>query len=616
MRGSKVFLPIILLIAALFATGDAQKSHEENDTLAMVGGVPITASEFVKRFELAVYPHKGIRTQLDAEKERFLFSLIAEQLLANEAEKSGLSVTPESRRIEDEARDTFLRDALYREAILSKIKISDKKLLDGMRKARYKYLLDIYVFPDGSSAESFRNAVLGLAGSQIDSFVTRNRVPHDTMRVVFGELDASEEDSFWGRPVGFMTGAIRGEDRYAILRVANREDDLSFQNLSLEQKENAVRKTIETRMEVADTKRYVDGTFRDVRISTRRDLMSQLVDSISSVLSKHPPNRYNLYLSLYEDDVQALLRMFGSQDSVTMMSVDGLAGSTRVETIPLEDVIQGLVPSGFYCKDASRAAVFSGLDYTLRHFVEYHLLVKKAREAGLNESAEVRDNVDLIMKAYLAAQVRESVLDTVRLTRSDLDDYMQKYNSSELSRIMLTLLVVTAHSMDDAVRAFGIVSGDSGRIAAESVPSTNSIRIDTITTIAFAFGGVGAFFSQSEPGEMYGPVQDRDGGLKLYKLLSKISNVPDTSFAFAVDTTKMLALAQKREKIMNGYVASLASKGHVKVFIDALKKTEVEPLEMFTVRKIGFGGQMNAVPGLAVCEDWTRLAPMQSIVVP
>jgi hypothetical protein len=37
---------------------------------------------------------------------------------------------------------------------------------------------------------------------------------------------------------------------------------------------------------------------------------------------------------------------------------------------------------------------------------------------------------------------------------------------------------------------------------------------------------------------------------------------------------------------------------------------------MFTTRKIGFGGKVNAVPDLAVCEDWTRLALMKEIVNP
>ena len=50
----------------------------------------------------------------------------------------------------------------------------------------------------------------------------------------------------------------------------------------------------------------------------------------------------------------------------------------------------------------------------------------------------------------------------------------------------------------------------------------------------------------------------------------------------------------------------MAEKAKVKIFIEALKKVQVSPIQMFTVRNIGFGGRISAVPGLVPCEGWVK----------
>ena len=595
----------------------AQVRHQsDNDTLALVNGRPITAADFKKRFELTIYPHKEIKVQLDAEKERFLFSLIAEQLLADDAIKQGKTLTPEANQLEHDAAGTYLRDALYRKEILSKVHVTDKDIVEGVRKATYKYVIDVYYFSDSLSAYAFYRQCLSFNSDQLDSFVTRNRIPQDTMTVGFGDLVSGEEDAFWSHAAGFLSKPINGKGQFAIIRAAKKELDIPFSYLSLQEKKEKIRKLLQRKREVAETERYIDSTFGHVIVQMRKDLMKMLVDYVSLVLKRQIPSQFDLYYNLTQPEIDTLLEMFTDQDSTPMITIQDAHNSQKVRTLTVGDVINRLIPSAFYCKDTSKPAVFSGLDVTLHHLVEYDLLAEQATKVGLENSREVRSNVDQIMGAYYAALMRNSVLDTVQLSQSDLDEFMQKYNASDLKDIFLTLQKFKTRTLDEAVDVYNAVSRLDSTDVHDQRIMLSGMNPDTVRSNAFLLGTIGSFFSQMEPGTIYGPIKKKEGGYTLYKLLSRTTSIPDTSLALAIDTTKMMALSNKQDQVLYRYVASLAAKGNVKVFIQAIKKVQVEPIQMFTVRYIGFGGRISAVPSLLPCEGWVKYVPQKNTIFP
>lgn len=609
-----VVFGLVTAVPSLARTKTASRNNR--DTLALVNGSPITASEFKKRFELAIYPHKEIEATLDSTKEGFLFSMISERLLADEAAKEGKTLTEEARQSEYEATNTYLRDALYREEILSKVHVTAKEIAEGVRDATYKYLIDVYYFSDSASAYEFYRHCLRLESVQLDSFVTNNRVPMDTMSVKYGDLVDNEEEAFWGHKKGFMSKPISGKDQFAIIRVATREYDVSFSHLSLQEKEEKIRKLFQKRKEIAATERYIDNTLGNVQVQMRKDMIGTLVDSISWLLNRQSPPQFVLYYNLTQPDIDTLLEMFRASDSSNMITIHYMDGSETDRTLNISEVINALIPSTFYCKDPSRPAVFSGIDVTLRHLVEYYLLAEKAVKMGLEKSTEVRSNVDLVMRAYDAAEMRDEVLDTVQLSASDLDEFLRKYNASDLKNIFLSIQKFNARTLDEAVQVYNLLdkldSADSNTRRGE----LSRLNPDTVRSDAFLLGTVGSFFSQMGPGSIYGPIENREGAYSLYRLLSRTTNIPYTSLDLSIDTTKMIALSNKREEVLSRYVASLAEKGNVKIFLDALKHVRVEPIQMFTVRYVGFGGEINAVPGLPVCEGWAKLTPMKEIIIP
>ncbi len=586
-----------------------------SDTVALVDGKPITASEFRERFELTIYPNKGNKEGLQAEKERFLFSLIAERLLADEGMKSGEFMTPQENQLRQEATQTYLRDALYRKEILSKVSVTDKDIMEGIEKAVHRYFIRIYYFPDSSRAGLFYGECAHLIPARIDSVVSAQRVPTDTVHVVYSELVKPQEDVIWGRHSGFISRPVRGQGAFIVIRILAGQFDAEFSRLTPEEKVARVRKIIQTRREIAATQKYAMSVLGNVRATAIPALVRMLADSISYELKRQEPSRLALYYNLRAGEIEDLLRKFRDKEKLPMIWIRWMDSSRKARSMSVREVIDNLLPAEFLSKGTSRPDVATGLRNTIRRAIEYNILAKEAEKSNLENSDEVQKNVDLIMRAYFASQMREAVVDTVRLSQSDIDRFMREYNASDLKNTRLTLQEFHARTVDEALSVYNVVStlDSMSETMRESIMC--QMDVDTLSSNAFLLGTIGSMFSRLEPGQIYGPVRNRDGYV-LYRLLSKETSIPDNALSLAVDTTKMIALNEKQDSVLYHYVASLASKSNLKIFLEALKKVEVEPIQMFTVRKIGFGGTINAVPGLAVMEEWTRVAPMEEIIIP
>jgi hypothetical protein len=296
----------------------------------------------------------------------------------------------------------------------------------------------------------------------------------------------------------------------------------------------------------------------------------------------------------------------------TIITVKNSKNEKEIATLSVFDVINELLAATFQSKTPLRGSVLEALQSTLRRIVEYKLLVDKARELGMENSPEVRHDVDMMMGAYFANQVRDAVMDTVQLTDQDLNDFLHKYYASDLRNISLTLIEYKMPTIDEAIGVFNILNRKDGSSRKEDVIG---YATDTINTSAYLLEHLGGVFSTLKPGDIYGPVKDRSG-FTLYKLISKKLVRHDSEFVRSANTFKEAALSEKKERILYQYIGKLASDEDVKIFIQPLKRVEVKPLQMFTVRKIGFGGEINAVPYMPPCDGWPKYVKSGNLIVP
>lgn len=605
---------IVMLLTMSINIIYAGENSIDQDTLAIVSGKPITASEFKERFDLSIYPGKETISALDAIKEKFLLSMVAEVLLAEEGIKSGKFINSETEELERSATETFLRDVLYRKEILSKVRITNEMVGRALVNAGYIYTVLVLHFGDSTRAALFYHQCRLLDQNSLNAVLAMNRIATDTVSVRYGVLLESQENAFWGKDAGYMTEPIKGQSQYIVIKVLEKKYDPEFLRLSREQKEFTVRRLLQTREELARTQNYVGNLFGRINVKIEPLAMALLADSLASILRKEIPTYISGVYLLDQKLTSELREKLNHELDFPLLKIYKSSDEPSPEVILLRMAINGLEEAEFKAVDTTREAVMVALRAALRRFVEYHLLAERSRDLGLANSLEVKHNVDMIMSAYFAGEMRKAITDTVRLSDEDINEFMKDYKSSALSRISMVVEEFHFPTIDAAVRAFELLNEKGSAI--DTTILAMATKVDTLRQSAYLLRSIGISFSESQPGAVYGPVQ-RGSEYVLYKLLNRSNAETDASIKIEEHLIKQLALEEKKNAVVARYVAHLADRAKLKIFIEKLKNVSVEPVQIFTIRNIGFGGKINAVPALIQCEDWPKEARrIKEMIVP
>jgi len=589
-------------------------NNSSGDTLALVDGRSITASEFKERFDLSIYPGKEAVSGIDAIKERFLLSMVAEMLLADEGIKSGKYINSDSHQLEKSAVETYLRDVLYRKEILSKVQITNDQVRRALLNASYIYKVLVFHFRDSTAAALFYQQCRTLDSTNLNAVAVMNRIYSDTATVRYGMLIESQENAFWGKEAGYMTEPIRGEGQFIVIKILERKYDSEFSRMSRQQKEIAVRKLLQTREEIARTEKYIGSLFGQVRVTIEPSAIALLADSLTSILRQEIPTYIGGIYLLNRSLTDSLLDKLNPDLNLPLLKIYKSATDKNPQLVLLRSAVNGLEEAQFRSTDTTRLGVMLALKAALRRLVEYHLLAEKARSLGFENIPEVKHNVDMIMTSYFAEEMRKAITDTVRLSEKDLDEFVRDYRSSKLSKVNMVVEKFRLPTIDAAVKAYELLSRRRGVV--DTSISRMAIRVDTLRQNAYLLGSVGIGLLESQPGTIYGPVQSA-GEYVLYRLQSRSTSESDSSIRIEENLIKHVALEKKKNDVIAKYVANLADKAKVRIFIEKLKKVRVDPVQMFTVRNIGFGGKINAVPALIPCEDWPKEAKgIREMIVP
>lgn len=136
MRLKFIIINILLLTNYAF-------SQNAKDIIAKVGDKVITAEELKYRFEFTPQIKRQMGN-LDKAKEELLYTIIAENLFALEAERLGYDTTLSMKLNYEPLEKAYVRDALYYDEIKDKVKFDVNKFSEGMNLACLNFLLIMY----------------------------------------------------------------------------------------------------------------------------------------------------------------------------------------------------------------------------------------------------------------------------------------------------------------------------------------------------------------------------------------------------------------------------------------------------------------------------------------
>lgn len=589
---SIVFISLLYLFPGEAYCQVRAESTDRPDTLALVKGRPITSGDFLTRFEMSLYPGKDDPTRLEKTKRGFLYSMIAEKLLAQAADHSDMPYTSSEEILKREMEDIFMRDALFRKEIVPQATVSNDELLHGFDISVYKYMVDAFYFDaDSAKAREFYAAAIAGKRSDIYEIAGKMNVRHDTLDIPYGESSAKIENAFFGHRKGFVSKPTVTVDGLVVFRVLGRELNQKFISGSTPDRLYRIKQILVTRKQTRLGNDYIESVMKGIDVSVNSEVFRPLVYAIRTIFEKQKPPSYDPYYRLSPADLVELGREFYSELNEPLLSFEG--GS-----LSLEQVFQQLPTAMFASDDATLPGITYALHGSLRFISQNYFLVQRAKELGLQNSWEVKHNVEMVMDAFQAYRMANQIMDTVSVTQPEVDSYFSSHHDEVLNAVKLRLRIYRANNINQAIDIYTRLDREKETPVAPE--DTSAHWVD-----AYNLGEIGAVLSQLKKGSIYGPVEEK-GEFFLYQVLDERSSVNDAAIRNSIDVARQMLLDEERRKTLDRYVAGLAENDNVKIFRENVLSLKVTPFQMLTYRLIGFGGRILAVPSLYPREGWIR----------
>ncbi len=573
---------------------------QDNSILARIGDKVITAQEFKARYELTPQLFRENKKIVKELKLEFLYSLIAEKLFSKYGDEIRLDTSASVKESLEYFEEMFVRDALYKKVIRERARSKADSLLSFyLANANNVQMIYIYSENEGEIKNIHNLIKLGVSFDSLYSELKTDR--NDSLVVSVGELDRSIEDQLFPLPDGSVSNPIRMEDGWYIFKILRRYNPVLYKSKGWENDyKNSERIAIE-RAESEYYNVYTKEFFRDKEMRVNSKLLRIISSEIFSVLnSKYSKEKSSPPYSLSIFDIPDIKKRLGS-DTLNLTIVDmgykkysvgNLISFLRFDILSVDRIINSYI--------------FNALSNKLRKFTEYKMLADEGYRLGLQNSDEVKEQIQMLKDNYYMQLVASDFIDSANVTDQELQAYLQ--NNKNFRTKKVNIIQIFSESLETMEKILAEVeSGKDFREIAEyysSLNSTDNYEIESGYFSVTENGEIGRIADQMKIGEIYGPLSVGNKFL-IFKLIDVKEDSVKISLAANEELRRELGYL-KQHKAYNNFISNLAVKYDLKIFPDALNNIQVSSLQSIAYNYLGFGGRILAVPLLNMNMEWVQ----------
>ncbi len=576
-----------------------------NDTLAKVGDKSITVRDFIERYELTIWRGKEKKTQVEKNKLEFLYSMIAEKLLALEALELGLDKDPEIQRAIRQTEHLLVLDALYKQEIKDKVKVTEKEVLEALPKFNTEVEIRYIVAESKEKADSLWNLLRH--GEDFDSLIVKLGQENNVEKLRWGEIwEPIEKVIYDYLQVGEVYQPIEVDSLWYIIKLVNKTSKFGLSSEQIESAKSQVRKIIQTRKEKERFVEFVKEFGKGKILKVDAHLLKLLYKEINDIVERKKLVRKSENVSVYplaflRDDFLAVKIRLADYLDHYFLKADSFNRT-------LDYVIDQLSLKGFVLH-SERQSVGGVLNNLLKTIINEEFLAFEGYKRGLDKSPAVLKDMEMWKDAYLAYAVKKLFLDSLQSRRKiTAEELLKGYSSDgEIWEIKIQEILVDDLKLADSLLSL-IKSGyDMGELARKFTKREEVREKGGVIgyVLSNQFGEIGQIAGSLEIGEIYGPLYT-DYGYSIFKLLDK-RKPKDTLRFVNYDTFSF---------VLNKFIGSLADKYTVSVNPEILKSVEVTYINTIVVRFLGFNNRIIAVPLLERNVDWLLFMRKKKLPLP
>lgn len=601
-----VFLISFVLTQILHSQFPSKSARIGNDTIAKVENKTITVRDFIERYELTIWQGKERKNQVDKNKLEFLYSMIAEKLLALKGLELGLDKNPEVERAVQQTEKLLVLDALYKQEIKNKVNVSEKEIIEALPKYNTEVELHYIVAETKNLADSLWGLLK--SGEDFDSLMAKIGQKNNIEKLRWGEIyEPIEKVVYEYLSVGEIYQPIQVDSLWYIIRLANKTSKFGLSPDEIESAKSQVRKIIQERKERQRFVEFVNEFGKGKMLKVDAQLLKLLYTEINNLVEKKKYVRRAENVSVYP---LALLRDdFLDIKSKLANYLDHyfLKGDSFNRT--LDYVIDQISFKGFVLH-SDRQSVGGTLNNLLKTIINEEFLAFEGYRRGLDKSPDVLKDMEMWRDAYLAYAVKKMLLDSLKFSNFiSAEELLKSYSTTkgEVWEIKIQEILVDDIELADSILKLVKSGYDMGELAKKFTKREWARENEGIIgyVLSTQLGEIGQIASTLEIGEVYGPFYT-DEGYSIFKLIDK-RKPKDTLYVVNYDTFSV---------ILNRLIASLAEKYDVSVKPEVLKSVEVTYINTIVVRFLGFNNRILAVPLLERNVDWLRFMKRKKLPMP
>lgn len=574
---------------------------QENNILAGIGDKVITEQEFKVRYELTPQLFRENKKIVKELKFEFLYSLIAEKLFSKYGDEIRLDTSAAVKESLEYFEEMFVRDALYKKVIRGKAKSKADSLLT-FYLANANNVQMIYIYSEDLKEINNIYNLIKLGVSFDSLFAELKTDKNDTLVVSVGELNKSVEDQLFPLPDGSVSNPIRMQDGWYIFKILRRYNPVLYKSKGWENDYKNSEKIAIERAESELYNIYIKDFLSDKKMYINSKLLRIVASEIYSVLNnRYSEEKSSPPYSLSIFDIPDIKKKLGSEtlnltivDLVTKKySVDNFISFLKFDILSVDKIINSYI--------------FNALSNKLRKFAEYKMLADEGFRLGLQNSDDVKKQIQMWKDNYYMQLITSSFIDSADVTDQELQSYLQS-SSKNIKTKKVNIIQIFSENLETIEKILTeIESGKDFREIAEYYSSLYPVTQDKIESGYFSVnenGEIGRIADKMKLNEIYGPVPV-DNRFLIFKLI----DIKEDSVKISLNANEELRRElgyKKQHKSFNNFISNLAVKYNLKIFPDVLNNIQVLSLQSIAYNYLGFGGRILAVPLLNMNMEWVQ----------
>jgi parvulin-like peptidyl-prolyl isomerase len=574
-----------------------------NLIIGKAGNSIITLEEFRKRYEFT--PHIQTIDAIDSSsfKINFLYTLLAEKLLAQAALADGIDKQNKISSVIENLTNVYLRDALYKKEVLDKIVIPDSEFVQGKQRA-LKSIKTKFIF--SQKENEIQKIYLELKnGSSFDSILAlqqENSEQTEAKEITFGEMNEKMENEIYKIGIGEFTVPVMLKEGWYICKVYS-SNTISYLD------DNAllkIEKILKSRIEDKTYQSFYKKFFRGIVINADRETVEKLHSALMFYINSREVVKFrgNVF-KIGEEDIPTIKNKFNSEEldkPIIKFVKDPISLSKFLNYMSFQDL-------EFNSPDS--AHIFNRLNAYISLYIQNTLLAREAMERGYDKLPDVSSELNIWKDYYLSQEMMKNIFN--REVVSDIDAYkfFVKTNRMVQQPDQFKIAEILTDNLDKIYLILKeLERGVEFNELVQKYSINDSLKNKSGESGYFKIlekGEIGKAVSKMKVGEVYGPIKTPEG-YSVIKLLDKKVGKKEkvATFEEAKEDIKNILKTEKMYKNLDEITAQLALDNGVEINEHLLNSLKVSSINMLVIRRFGFGSQFLAVPFMSNFSTWFK----------